>query len=280
MIDIRKALGLGLQQLDKNNPEVRLEVELLLSCALEKNKAYIYSHPEHVINSLQMKLYQEYLTKRAQGIPIAYIIGNCEFWSLTLTVNQHTLIPRQDTELLVEIALKYIPNEPNINVLDLGTGSGAIALALAKERPYWQIDACDLSKDALDIAKLNAQNNQISNVRFYQSNWFNYLLEKEYHAVVSNPPYIDENDPHLKRGDLRFEPQTALVSSKEGLADLQYIIEYAKEWLLPEGLLLLEHGFQQKVQIEAILNKLKYRNVSCWQDLQGHNRVSGGWCPK
>ena len=170
-------------------------------------------------------------------------------------------------------------NQSNSCILDLGTGCGSIALALAKERPDWQIDACDCSEMALNVARDNAMSHGITNVNFYQSDWFRTLPPKHYHAIVSNPPYLAEGDPHLKQGDLRFEPQSALVSGQDGLADLHYIIKHSKDYLLPDGLLLLEHGCYQKVSIMSILNQLRYQNVQCWQDIQEHDRVSGGWCP-
>lgn len=277
MIDIRKALEQGLLQLDKSNPESRLEVEILLCEVLKKNRAYLYAHPEQLINPCDLLLFNNYLKLRLQGMPIAYITGHREFWSLDLEVNQHTLIPRHETEKLIELALELMPNQAGTKVLDLGTGSGAIALALAKERPDWQIDACDQSFEALSVAKNNASLHGINNVTFYHSNWFEKIPRTTYQAIISNPPYIDPCDPHLNQGDLRFEPQSALVSSQEGFADLQYIIEQAYDWLLPNGLLLLEHGFQQKGRLAAILEKSGYMKIQCWQDMQGRDRVSGGW---
>ncbi|MBI2785846.1 MAG: peptide chain release factor N(5)-glutamine methyltransferase [Legionella longbeachae] len=267
MINIRTALG--------KNPA--FETEILLCHALNKNRAYLFAHPEELLTQTQLEVYQKLMAKRAQGIPIAYLTGEREFWSLNLKVNQHTLIPRHETERLVELALEHIPNQANTYILELGTGSGAIALALAKERPHWQIIACDISEEALNIAKENAQILKINNVSFYQSNWFNKIPQRLYHAIVSNPPYIAEQDPHLQEGDLCFEPRNALVSSQEGLADLQYIINQGHKYLLPNGLILLEHGFDQKFKVRTILNELRYKNVQCWQDLQGQDRVSGGW---
>lgn len=277
MIDIRMALELALQQLDGKNPDSRLEAEILLCHVLNKNRAYIFAHPEKSLNPIQLEHFSQLVLRRTKGEPLAYITGNREFWSLSLKVNPSTLIPRHETERLVELALELIPNQPNTYLLDLGTGSGAISLALAKERPNWHIDACDFSHEALTVARENAQTNGIENVHFYQSDWFKSLPQKRYHAIISNPPYIDKDDPHLSQGDLRFEPQNALVSGQEGFADLQYIIEHSPDYLLPGGLLLLEHGFEQKVRIRSILKKLGYINVQCWQDIQGHDRVSGGW---
>ncbi|MGL5742688.1 MAG: peptide chain release factor N(5)-glutamine methyltransferase [Legionella sp.] len=267
MISIRTALG------QKPN----LEAEILLGHVLDKTRAYLFAHHEELLTQQQWETFQNLMTQRAQGVPIAYLIGEREFWSLNLKVNKHTLIPRHETERIVELALEYIPDESALHILELGTGSGAIALALAKERPRWQIVACDISHEALDIAKENARRHQLNNVSFYHSNWFSNIPQRQYHAVIANPPYIAPHDPHLQEGDLCFEPQNALVSGQEGLADLQCIIEHAQKSLLPDGLLLLEHGYDQKLKVYAILNELRYKNVHCWQDIQGHDRVSGGW---
>lgn len=266
MISIKTVLG--------QNPE--REAEILLGHVLNKNRAYLFAHPDELLTTKQLELFQNLMAQRAQGMPIAYLTGQREFWSLNLKVNKHTLIPRHETELLVELTLQFVPNKPDTYILELGTGSGAIALALAKERPNCQIIACDINLETLQVAKENARNHKIKNINFYQSNWFSNIPKHQYHAIVTNPPYIDENDPHLQQGDLRFEPRNALVSSQDGLADLQCIIEQGYDHLLPQGMLLLEHGFDQKFKVQAILNKLRYRNIRCWQDIQGHDRVSGG----
>lgn len=279
MIDIGRAIEHALQILNQRDPDSRLEAELLLGHLLQKNRAYLFAYPEQVLSPDQWAQYQQLITQRSQGMPIAYLTGSREFWSLNLKVNQHTLIPRHETERLVELALELIPDTLDTRILDLGTGSGAIALAIGKERPDWKITACDYSEEALSVAKENARHLGINNVSFYHSNWFNALPDIRYHAILSNPPYIAEQDPHLKEGDLRFEPSNALASGQEGLADLQYIINEAYNYLLPEGLLLLEHGYDQKIRVSAVLNKLGYNRVYCWQDLQGHDRVSGGWHP-
>lgn len=267
MINIRAALG--------HNPG--LEAELLLCHVLHKNRAYLFAHPEVLLSEEQYQLYQHCLAERARGVPIAYILGEREFWSLNLKVTPHTLIPRHETERLVELALENISDNADTWVLELGTGSGAIALALAKERPKWNIVACDLSREALQVAQENAQRLHIPNVCFYHSNWFSAIPARQYNVIISNPPYIPEHDPHLNEGDLRFEPRKALASSQEGLADLHLIITQGYDYLLPNGLILLEHGYDQKLKVQAILNKLGYKGVQCWKDIQGHDRVSGGW---
>lgn len=279
MISIASALKEALLQLQASHVDAFIDSEVLLSVVINKNRAYLYSHPEQRLTHKQYQNYIHLVQERAKGMPIAYLTQSREFWSLTLKVTPDTLIPRHETERIVELALELIPNHAKTTVLDLGTGSGAIALALAKERPTWQIDACDKSKKALLIAQENAQNNHINNVQFYHSDWFNQLPQKRYHAILSNPPYIAKTDPHLSQGDVQFEPTTALVSEKNGLADIQHIIQNSYDYLLPHGLLLLEHGYDQKKQVSTILNQLGYENIKCWQDLMGHDRVSGGSLP-
>ncbi len=269
MISIHKTLG--------NNPE--LESEILLCHVLNKNRAYLFAHPEVLLSQQQLETYQNLLNQRAQGVPIAYLTGDREFWSLNLKVNEHTLIPRHETELLVELALEKIDESTDTCILELGTGSGAISLALAKEKPHWQIIACDINQDALLVAKENAAYHQLSNIHFYHSDWFSKIPQRQYHAIISNPPYIAKDDPHLKEGDLRFEPQKALVSGQSGLADLQWIIEQGYDYLLPNAILLLEHGYDQKLNVQAILNTLGYKKVQTWQDMQGQDRVTGGIRP-
>lgn len=279
MINIRTALNQAVTELSLINADARLDAELLMGHVLNKNRAYIFAHPEQALTQTQLDDYHHLITARAKGMPIAYLIGYREFWSLTLKVNAHTLIPRHETERLVELTLELLADTAGAYILDLGTGSGAIALALATERPDWNISACDYSLEALAVAKENADTLSIKNINFYHSDWFTNLPNQQYHAIISNPPYITEQDPHLQQGDLQFEPINALVSSQEGLADLQYIIQQSYNRLLPNGMILLEHGFDQKVPVNAILNRSGYRNVQCWQDIQGHDRVSGGWRP-
>lgn len=280
MNNIKTALTWGFTVLDKNSSEARLEAELLLSHLLEKNRAFLFTYPEYSLSESQIKAYRQAIDLRIKGTPIAYIIGQREFWSLPLKINRHTLIPRHETECLVELALTLLPQERSLDILDLGTGSGAIALAIASERPHWHITACDQSPEALIVAQDNAQSLQIKNITFHQSNWFDSIPAQKYHAILSNPPYIAQNDEHLNQGDLRFEPLSALVSGQEGLADLQYIIANSYNKLESNGLLLLEHGYKQKDALEQLLAKSGYCEIHCWSDLAGHHRVSGGRKPQ
>ena len=237
---------------------------------------FFYAHPEYTLTALQQEQYQNIVTKRVTGIPIAYLTGTREFWSLPLHVSKDTLIPRPETELLVELTLAQLTTTSPATVLDLGTGSGAIALALASERPDWNLLACDKSQAAVNTARDNATQLGIHNLNVLCSDWFASIPKQQFDAIVSNPPYIAERDPHLHQGDVRFEPRDALVSGIDGLDALHYIIKYSQDWLLPSGLLLLEHGFEQGPAVTSMLKQYGYQEVQCWQDWQGHDRVSGG----
>lgn len=278
MTDIRKALEHATALLTKTSPSARLDAELLLAKILNVSRAYFYAHPEDMLNTLQLEHYQNLLTKRANGTPIAWLTGTREFWSLELQISEDTLIPRPETELLVELTLSLLGNTASANVLDLGTGTGAIALALATEHPDWQLLACDKNQGAVNTAQANARRLEIHNMNVLCSNWFESIPTQQFDAIVSNPPYIAENDPHLSVGDVRFEPKSALVSGNNGLDALNHIIKHSAEWLLPNGLLLLEHGFDQGVAVTNMLKKYGYQHVRCWQDWQGHDRISGGQC--
>ena len=276
MSDIRQSLAQATILLTPNSTTARLDAELLLTKILNVSRAFFYTHPEKMLTAPQEQAYQRLLAKRIAGTPIAYLTGTREFWSLPLNVSEATLIPRPETELLVELALTLLTDTSPATLLDLGTGSGAIALALASERPDWQLLACDKSQAAVDAARGNATQLKLDNINVFYSDWFESIPKQSFNAIISNPPYIAEHDPHLKQGDVRFEPSDALVSGSDGLDALNHIIKQSVEWLLPGGLLLLEHGFEQG---PAVTNKLKqcgYQQVQCWQDWQGHDRVSGG----
>jgi len=208
----------------------RLETELLLAHVLQVSRTHLLAWPDQILTPEQQQQFQQLLQRRLQGESIAHIVGEKEFWSLTLTVSPDTLIPRPETELLVETALEKLPANILQNIADLGTGSGAIALALAKERPHWQITATDIDSAALKIAQYNAKKLALKNITFHQGNWFKALpANRQFHAIISNPPYIAENDPHLDPASLAFEPKHALISDNNGLHDLYLIIAQAKK---------------------------------------------------
>jgi len=255
----------------------RLDLELLLCAAANCSRTLLYAHPETPLTDAQEQDFARLFARRKHGEPMAYILGEREFWSLPLRVTPATLIPRPETELLVELALELV-TEPRARVLDLGTGSGAIALALAHERPGWQITGVDRSAAALAVAETNRAALALANVRLRTGDWLAGTRGR-YHLIVANPPYVDPADPHLDQGDVRFEPRAALVAAAQGLADLRAIAAAAPEHLLPGGWLLLEHGADQGAAVRALC-AVALEQVRSWRDLSGHERASGGRLPE
>ncbi|KEI70861.1 peptide chain release factor N(5)-glutamine methyltransferase [Endozoicomonas elysicola] len=259
------------------SPTPRLDAELLLAHTLNKPRSYFFTWPEALLTTEQLTSFQDLVEQRKSGVPVAYLTGFREFWSLQLKVTEATLIPRPDTELLVELAL-----DPNlskekvsgIRVVDLGTGTGAIALALAKERPVWKITAIDKSAEALAVARENAISNGIRNVDFMEGSWCSPLSEASIDMIVSNPPYIRNDDPHLNEGDVRYEPMTALSSGSDGLDDIRTIASESLLTLKPGGWLLLEHGYDQGKAVQNILTLEGFTQIRTEVDLAGHDRVS------
>lgn len=258
-----------------------LEVELLLAHVLGVSRTRLQTWSEKIHSQLseqQKESFYELLSRRSAGEPLAYLTGTKEFWSLPLIVSKDVLIPRPETECLVELVLcKVNLRYKKMRVLDLGTGSGAIALALAVERPEWQIIGVDRSREALEIAALNAKNLAISNVEWIQSDWFSHFVlgESVFDLIVGNPPYINPNDVHLK-GDIRFEPKEALVSSPDGLQDLQKIIHKAPDYLVSKGWLFLEHGFDQGTFVKKAMESAGFMDVQTHQDLARLDRITLG----
>ncbi len=261
--------------LDLEQDEARSEVQSLLQTVLVVNRAYLLAHPERVLTEQELSRYQTLLQRRLQGEPLAYILGEREFFGLNFKVTPATLIPRPDTELLVELALARI-SSPSCRVLDLGTGSGAIALSIAHSRPEVGVMAVDASAEALSVAQENAKCLKILNARFLLSDWFSALVGQNFDLIVSNPPYIAEDDRHLAQGDLRFEPASALASGLDGLDDIRRIINEAGAHLAAGGWLMLEHGFDQAAQVRELLRGAGFKNVRSDKDLAGIERVSGG----
>ena len=254
----------------------RIEVQTLLQNVLNASRAYLLAHPERCLNDSEQTRYEELLQRRLHGEPIAYLLGEREFFGLMFKVTLATLIPRPETELLVELALQRIPQNEPCRVLDLGTGSGAIALSIAHARPDVEVVAVDASTKALAVARENAQRLGISNTTFVQSDWYTALDEQRFDLIVSNPPYVAAGDPHLQRGDLRFEPASALASGKDGLRDIRHIVTHARVHLYPEGWLLFEHGYDQAAQVRELMQQAGFNAVFSAQDLAGIERVSGG----
>lgn len=254
----------------------RIEVQCLLQQALHVPRSYLLAHPKRSLTAAEHEHYQGLLQRRLGGEPVAYILGEREFFGLNLKVTPATLIPRPDTELLVELALHRMPPSRLVRVLDLGTGSGAIALAIAHERPQAAVLACDASASALAVAQENAQMHALTNVSFVQSWWFAQIAAQHFDLIVANPPYIAAADPHLEQGDVRFEPAAALASGLDGLDDIRHIVGHAQAWLQPGGWLLLEHGYDQAAQVRVLLQQAGYLEVFSACDLAGIERVSGG----
>jgi release factor glutamine methyltransferase len=265
------------QLLATTSDSARLDAELLIAQCLQIPRSRIISTPELTLDTQQLDQIQASISRRARGEPVAYILGHKHFWDLELKVTPDVLIPRADTEVLVETALTLYPAETPINVIDLGTGSGAIALAIAKARPHWHISATDESQAALALAIENAEHYQLHNVSLLQSHWFDDLAEhKKYELIISNPPYVAANDPHLQQGDVRFEPQAALVSGADGLNAIRYLILQSKPRLVAGGWLLLEHGYDQGERVRQLFSAHDYLEVQQKTDLAGHVRVTLG----
>lgn len=255
----------------------KLDAEILLSFTLNIPRSYLYAHPEETINSKKIVIFEDLLKRRLQGEPIAYITGHQEFWSMDLLVSSDVLIPRPETEILIETAIALFSSEEHCHVLDLGSGSGAIALAIAKERTCWDVMGVDRSEKAVVIAKNNQQRLQIFNVDFLKSDWFAAISEERlFNLIVSNPPYIPQNDPHLKQGDVRFEPKESLISGVDGLDAVRFIAANAARYLKSSGYLIFEHGYDQKASVKSILQQNHFVSIQSKKDLAGKDRVTLG----
>ncbi len=266
------------QQLQSTSESARVDAEILLAYCLQKSRTYLYTWPEKTVDSRAEATFRQLLEERIRGVPVAHLTGQREFWTLNLKVTPDTLIPRPETELLVETAIFLLKERTSPSILDLGTGSGAIALSLASERPDLNITACDFSVAALAVATENANTHQLHNVSFIQSDWFSNLPPQRFDVIVSNPPYIEASDPHLTQGDVRFEPLSALIAGQGGLDDIRHIVQTAPHWLTHGGWLLLEHGYNQGTAVTTLLQLVGFQQVHCLPDLAGNPRVSlGQW---
>jgi release factor glutamine methyltransferase len=280
MTTLKQALLAAQQSLSEVAENPQLEAAMLLCHLLEKPKSYLYAWPEASLSETQQAQYQTLLDQRRKGSPIAYILQQREFWSLSLRVTPDTLIPRAETELLVERALHHLQACQNPVIADLGTGSGAIALALASDRQDARVVATDRSLSALAVAKQNAQGLGLQNLHFQSSNWCEALDENiRFDLIASNPPYIESADPHLQQGDLPYEPQSALVSGEDGLDDIRTIIHQAPSKLKPGGWLILEHGYNQAAAVSQLMRSTGMHSISTHADLAGQPRVTEGCYP-
>lgn len=257
----------------------RLEAQYLMQHVLKKPRAWILAHTEETLNPEQQAEYDGLLQRRMQGEPVAYILGEREFYGLKFKVTPATLIPRSETELLVELALQRcarVAAQPPCRILDLGAGSGAIALSIAHARPGAEVVAVDSSSEALVVARENAERLNIRNATFVQSDWYAALGQQRFHLIVSNPPYVAAGDVHLQQGDLRFEPASALASGADGLDDIRRIVAGAQAHLETGGWLLLEHGYDQASAVQKLLREAEMTEIFSARDLSGIERVSGG----
>lgn len=274
------------KQLSAVSDTATLDAEVLLVHALNLanqqqtyTRTYLRTWPEYQLTTEQFQLFNRLLEKRLLGTPVAYIVGHREFWSLELKVNENTLIPRPDTETLVETALSEIPKNADWDILDLGTGSGAIALAIASERPNSHVFAMDYSFAALQTAQQNAKHLGLTNLHFFCGNWLQAVSKHDFQLIVSNPPYIHQDDPHLKQGDVQFEPLSALASGKDGLDDIRQILLQASHHLLSGCRILFEHGYNQAASVKLLLEENHYLEIEQHRDLSGTIRVSSGKVP-
>lgn len=276
MPTIEQALSEAAERLEPLHETARLDAEVLLAALLGRDRSHLRAWPERELDADIAARFTQWVKRRAAGEPVAYLLGEREFWSLRLKVTPDTLIPRPDTELLVEVALERVADDAQWTIADLGTGSGAVALAIARERPHCRVLATDRSAEALAVAEENAAALGIGNVRFRTGNWCQALGEDRFQVIVSNPPYVVSGDPHLTAGDARFEPRAALQAGPDGLDAIRIIAFHARHHLEPEGWLLLEHGFEQGQAVRRLLERYRYHEVQTRNDLAGHPRVTLG----
>ena len=251
----------------------KLDAQVLLAHVLKQDITYLYTWSEKCLSQNDALLFDTLINRRINGEPVAYLVGFKEFWSLPLNVSTSTLIPRPDTETLIELVLEHHQNA-QCKVLDLGTGTGAIALALASENSQWDITAVDFNTDAVALAQSNAKKLNLMQVNILASNWFEALSDTQFDIIVSNPPYIDPEDVHLSQGDVRFEPKSALIAENHGLADIEHIIEHGRKHLVAGGKMYIEHGYDQGEAVRHIFNRLGYVNSSTEKDLAGNDRIT------
>ena len=269
-------LSSGINELLSVSETARLDAEILLALALGKTRGFLYAHPEHELNSMELERYGELIERRQRYEPVAYIVGEKEFWSLPFKVTPDVLIPRPETELLVEKSLSLIPEDVEKTIADLGTGCGTVAVAIAKERPLCHVVATDASAAALRVANQNALMHSLFNIDFIQGQWCEALAGLKLDVIVSNPPYVSPLDPHAQSQELCHEPHTALYADKTGLDNLQQIIEGAGRYLKFDGWLAVEHGFQQQTAVKAMFQQNNYLGIEIFEDPSMRPRVTIG----
>jgi release factor glutamine methyltransferase len=273
-LSVRDLLAQGAQRL--GGDEARREAELLLGHALQRDRAWLFAHARDPVEPASHMRFEELIARRVAGEPVAYITAQRGFWTFDLAITPAVLVPRPETELLVETALQRLPTDVDLRVADLGTGSGAIALALAQERPLAKVVAIDTSHAALAVARANAEHNELANIEFREGSWYAPLVGERFDLIASNPPYVAEHDPHVTRGDLRFEPRIALTSGVDGLDAIRIIAAGAIAHLRPGGWLLIEHGFDQGSALRALFAGAGLSDIETRPDLEGRDRLSIG----
>lgn len=278
-MNIKTALAQGESDLSLSSDSPRLDAELLLAEVLGQSRTYLYAHAEDKLSAAQWHRWQQLLQQRQTRYPLAYLLGEKEFWSLSLKLSVHTLIPRPATEAMVAHILNGYPKHPSLKICDLGTGTGAIAIALAKERPHWDITAVDIHPAALAMAAFNAKYHHCQQIKFIASNWLTKLCYQQFDLIVSNPPYLAADDTHLQHTEISHEPELALISASAGLADLAKIIEQSFHHLSPQGQLLLEHGHTQQPQVMDLLARAGYQNLGQGLDQDQIPRYCFGFKP-
>ena len=273
-VSIGQYLEDGAAILRRVSDSPRLDAELLMGMVLRKPRSFLHAWPEQQLSEQEAARYEALLRRRFSGEPIAYMTGFREFWSMPLRVTPAVLIPRPDTELLVERALLRLPPDEDTRVLDLGTGSGAVSLAIARERPRAQVIGVDISVAALELARSNAELQKIGNVEFRESDWFDAVRGEKFNVVVGNPPYVAEDDPHLSRGDVRFEPRLALDAGETGMNCFRAILDRAHNYIVRQGWLLLEHGPDQHMPLRRLMEAQHYHDITPHKDAAGRDRVT------
>lgn len=275
-MNIQQALNQANQILANSSPSPQLDAQVLLTHVLNCNTAHLAAWPEKELDEKQSERYLHLIDQRQQGVPVAHLTGQREFWSLNLAINNSTLIPRPETETLVEFILENYGDRQQLKLLDMGTGTGAIAVAIASEKPGWEIFASDNSAAALALTEHNKEHHQVSNITLLHSDWFDNIVHNDFDIIVSNPPYIASDDPHLQQGDVRFEPQSALTSGITGMNDIEHLCANAKNYLTNNGCLIVEHGYNQKQLVAECFSRHDYTAIRQVEDLSGHSRMTAG----
>jgi len=274
---IKQLLAMAREKL-ADSPSARFDAEILMAHVLESKRSFLYANPELELPDSRSEAFRKLVRQRAAGQPVAYLTGAAEFWSLPLRITPAVLIPRPDTESLVEAALSRIPPQADWRIADLGTGSGAVALAIATERPKCEVHATDISRACIEVARDNANRLGLGHVHLHCGSWLEPLRGK-FHVIVSNPPYIDADDPHLAQGDLRFEPRQALTPGADGMSAIRVISRHAGDLLVKGGWLMFEHGWQQASATAAVMKDAGFDRIETFRDLQDHERITVGQTP-